>query len=195
MGRPIMLKAEEALLLVIDIQKCFEKAIPDFDLVVKASSFAIRGFKALKIPVLVSEQNPAKLGETVEPLREALGEDYLPFSKFSFSLLKDKAIKEKIEFFERSSLILIGIEAHVCLLQTALDALAEGYKVFVLSDCVSSRFPFLKELALGRMKQEGAIISSLEIALFELLQTAEHPNFKEIQLLIKENSKICNYPK
>lgn len=190
MGIPCVLKANDALLLVIDIQKCFEQVIPDFEILVEFSSMVIKAFKFLEIPVLVSEQNPEKLGETVEPLRRKLGESYQPYSKMSFSLLKELRIKREIKLTKRNSLVMIGLEAHVCLLQTALDALKQGYKVFVLDDCVSSRFSYLKSLALERLRTSGAVISSAEIALFELLETAEHSKFKEVQSLIKTPHKF-----
>ncbi len=187
---PAMLKTSDALLLVIDIQSCFEKVVPDFERLAKASAMVIEAFKILKVPIIVSEQNSEKLGQTVEPIKEVLGKSYQPFNKMSFSLFKDPFIKKEIQSKGRNSLVLIGVETHVCLLQTALDALSAGYMVFVLDDCVSSRFSHLKELALRRLETSGAIISSAEIALFELLITAEHPNFKEIQSLVKNHSQF-----
>ncbi len=193
MTKPAILNSGEALLLVIDVQEAFKKAISDFHQVEKGISLVIKAFKIIQQPIVVSEQNPSKLGLTVESLRKVLGESYRPFPKMSFSLLRDPAIRENIKSSQRRSLLLAGIETHVCVLQTALDALEEGFKVFILADCVSSRFTYLKELALRRMERAGAVITSAEVSLFELLKTAEAPFFKSVQALIKDYSRELNF--
>lgn len=133
----------------------------------------------LGLPVRVTEQYPKGLGRTMPTLIDALGEAYQPIEKTRFSA--EAAMRGS----EIESVLLCGIEAHVCVLQTALDLIDAGFHAFALVDAVDSRSPQNKRLGLERMRQSGAVLVSIETALFELMQDARHPRFKELQGLIK----------
>ncbi len=133
----------------------------------------------LGLPVRVTEQYPKGLGRTMPKLIDALGEAYQPIEKTRFSA------GDAMRGVETESVLLCGIEAHVCVLQTALDLIDAGYHAFTLVDAVDSRSPQNKRLGLERMRQSGAVLLSTETALFELMQDARHPRFKELQGLIK----------
>ena len=109
----------------------------------------------------------------------------MPVKKFSFSCLGNQKFTDQIKALSRKQVILCGIEAHVCIYQTAMDLLDRDYQVSLIADAVSSRTPQNKKIAIDRLGSEGAYISSTEMILFELLKTAKHPNFKEIAKLIK----------
>jgi len=132
--------------------------------------------------MIVTEQK--KLGKTVDEIRELL--DVKPIQKLTFSCLKEKDFVDKLKEINRRVCILIGIEAHICILQTALDLIEEGYTVYVPVDCVGSRNEFDKDVAIQRMIKEGVIPTTAEALIFEILQTAEAEEFKEILKIVKE---------
>jgi len=136
------------------------------------------------VPVLASEQYPQGLGPTVAPLAGLLGDT--PPAKLTFSCSRDDGQRDAIERRGRDQILVTGIEAHVCVLQTALDLLDAGYEVHVPHDAVSSRRPADKEWALHRMAAAGAVITSTESALFELLERCDTADFKKVAKLIKK---------
>ncbi|MDE0019767.1 MAG: isochorismatase family protein [Candidatus Poribacteria bacterium] len=173
------LKPKSAALLLIDAQERIMPAMHDPERALNGMRVAVLAALALDLPVRVTEQYPKGLGRTMPPLIEALGEAYQPIEKTRFSAGTD------MWGGEIESVLLCGIEAHVCVLQTALDLIDAGYHAFALVDAVDSRSARNKSLGLERMRQSGAVLVSTETALFELLQDARHPRFKELQGLIK----------
>lgn len=177
-----LLDRERAALLVVDVQEAFRPAVLDFDQVVAAVSVLARGAAALGVPIIVTEQYPRGLGNTVEELtalEEIAGVE--PLDKVAFSAAR----AEGFDLGGRDQVLLCGIEAHVCVSQTAHDLLAKGLDVHVAGDAVTSRTVANRDLGLNKMERAGAVLTSSETALFEMLGAAGGPEFKAIQGLVK----------
>ena len=175
------LDRERAALVVIDVQEAFAKAVEGFDGLVEQTAILVRGAKVLGLPVLVTEQYPRGLGDTVEPVREALGEAVERLPKTVFSAVR----AEGFDLQGRDQALVCGIETHVCVNQTVHDLLAGGVEVHVAIDAVGSRTAANRELGLRKMENSGVILTSAETALFELLGEAGSDEFKAIQELVK----------
>jgi nicotinamidase-related amidase len=175
------LDPERAALVVIDVQEAFRKALPRFDAVAKASATLVEGAAAIGIPVLVTEQYPKGLGATVPEVAEHLPEGTEPLEKVRFSA----AEADGFELGERDQALVCGIEAHVCVNQTVLDLIDEDVEVHVVADAVGSRTEENRELGLAKMESAGAILTSVEMALFELLGGSDAEAFKKVQALVK----------
>jgi nicotinamidase-related amidase len=176
------LERDRAALVVVDIQEAFRKAVPDFDQVARAGATLIRGAEAMGVPVLVTEQYPKGLGKTAPEVSEHLPEGAAPLEKTVFSA----AEAEGFDLEGRDQAIVCGIETHVCVNQTALDLLAGGTEVHVVEDAVASRFADSKRIGLEKMGGAGAVLTSVETALFELLGRAGTDEFKTVQKLVLE---------
>ena len=177
------IRRESSLALVIDLQ---QKLLPHMEAAGRIESQAvrlIRGCAALSVPLEVTEQYPAGLGQTVEPVAEALGESNRPVAKTSFSAWVDP-IRESVEASGRTTIILMGIETHVCLLQTALDLASAGYLPVVAADATGSRRSADSQPALDRIAGFG-LISTVESILLEMVENADNKAFKAVLPLIK----------
>lgn len=178
------LDASHSLALCIDIQERLFPHIHQHDELADRCVRLIRGLRALDVPIIVTEQYVKGLGQTIPSVREVLG-DHEPLEKMSFSCCGVDAIEARVLGARRHTMILFGIETHVCVLQTALDLLAQGQTVVVVEDCVSSRNPNDKRVAIERMRTGGAIITTMESILFELLRVAGTDTFKTISAIVK----------
>ena len=170
--------------LLIDVQ---ERLFPHMDAhedLLRRTTILLEGLKLLDIPLLVTEQYPKGLGPTLEPLSE-LVKGVSVQEKISFSCCGDPGFIEQLQALDRSLIIVSGIEAHVCVMQTVTDLMDKGYAVAVVADCISSRNTADKEVAVERMRQEGAIITTCESVLFELARVAGTEEFKAISKLVK----------
>lgn len=176
---------ESTLALIIDIQEKLVPVIEYRETLIHNNQILIKGLKTLGIPMVATQQYTKGIGMTVEPIQTAISDDFQYLDKLTFSCYDDEAIQEKIKSFHKKNIIICGIEAHICVLQTVIDCLAEGYKVFVVEDCISSRKGNDKRIALQRMLQEGAFITTYESILFELTRKAGNDQFKIISKLIK----------
>lgn len=176
---------DNCLLVVVDVQEAFRKAIPDFAEIVSRIAMAVRGFQTLGRPVVVTEQYPKGLGRTAEELLLSLGEDAEFVEKTTFSSFGEPAFVSAVENYQARQIILCGIEAHVCVNQTAHDLIDAGYIVHLLVDCTSSRFEHDKRAGIEKMLASGVVLSSMEMVLFEMMRDSRHEKFKEIQALIK----------
>lgn len=185
MAHPRILDIAKAVLVVVDIQEGFRNAIPDFPIVASRASTAVRGFQILGLPVFVTEQYPKGLGPTAEEIRLVLANDSQIFEKTAFSSCGSSPFVDELKDLGVEQVALCGLETHVCVNQTAHDLLDRGFQVHILTDCVCSRFDEDKRAGLAKMQSSGAIPSSIEMALFELMRDARHQQFKEIQALIK----------
>jgi nicotinamidase-related amidase len=174
------LDADRTVLVVIDVQEGFRRAIPDFDHVAKATATLIEGAQAIGVPILITEQYPKGLGETVPEVAEHLPEGTEPLEKVVFSASE----AEGFDLAGRDQALVCGIETHVCVNQTALDLLADGVDVQVAEDAVGSRTEENKRVGLHKMERAGAVMTSVETALFELLGAAGTDEFKRVQKLI-----------
>lgn len=179
-----MLNTKEAVLVMIDFQTCLAEIVDRRGLVIPNAARLVKGCQALEVPVLASVQVPEKLGSLPAELSAALG-DVKPIPKDVFSAVREPAFLLALRQTGAKQVLLAGIEAHVCVFQTGLDLLDAGYTVHVLRDVVFSRTAENHQLALQRLHDAGATISSVEMALFELIRTSAHPQFRTISWLIK----------
>jgi nicotinamidase-related amidase len=171
-----------AALIVIDVQEAFRKAVPEFDSVAAAASTLVRGAEATQVPVIVTEQYPKGLGATDAAITQALPDGVEPLEKICFAAPD----AEGFDLGGRDQALICGIETHVCVSQTALDLLDGGVEVHVAVDAVGSRFEHNKTVGLEKMEQAGAVITSVETALFELVGRAGTDEFKQVQKLVLE---------
>jgi nicotinamidase-related amidase len=172
-------------LLLIDVQERLFPRVERSCEVMLMLQKVIKGFQILKLPIIVTEQYPKGMGGTIEPLKEILEKEQSYFPKTAFSCFKDLNIKKTLQENFITQWVLAGIEAHVCVLQTAKDLLKAGKEVVVLNDAITSRSIYDFSTAIAEMRDCGARISSTETILFELLNSSEAAEFKEIIDLIK----------
>jgi nicotinamidase-related amidase len=166
-------------LVVVDVQEAFRKHVDRFDDVARNAAILVQAARVMEIPVIVTEQYPTGLGTTVDEVAGHL-DGIAPIPKTAFSAAR----AEGFSLTGRDQAIICGIEAHVCVAQTTRDLLEAGVEVHVAADAVSSRTPPNREVGLARMERDGAVISSTETALFELLGAAGSDEFKTIQKLL-----------
>lgn len=185
MLHPKILDCSRAALVIVDFQEAFRSPINDFAQIAARISIAARGFQILNLPIIVTEQYPKGLGKTAEEVSLSLPPDIEIVEKTQFSSCGASRFMEKLRASGATQIVLCGLEAHVCVNQTAHDLLNENFEVHLLTDCVSSRFTPDKETALRKMQGNGVVPSSVEMALFELMRDSKHEQFKEIQNLIK----------
>ena len=179
-----MLSRTAAVLIIIDIQGRLAQVMHNKESLFDNNVKLIQGFKALNLPVMVTEQIPEKLGRTIPELAQEL-EGVNPIAKESFSSWADASFRDHLESLTRRHVILTGIECHVCVYQTALDLIQNGYTVHLVADAVSSRTPENCRIGLDAIKTAGACLTSTEMVLFELLRTATDPKAKEIFKIVK----------
>lgn len=180
-----VLDKTKAALVVIDFQEAFRKSIPDFSLIASRISMAVRGFQILEVPLVVTEQYSKGLGRTAEEILFSLPPEFEFVEKTAFSSCGAQSFKERLQTLNVSQIVLCGIEAHICVNQTAHDLLNEGFQVHLLTDAVASRYAQDKQAGIAKMQMSGVIPSSMEMSLFELMRDSKHEQFKEIQNLIK----------
>jgi nicotinamidase-related amidase len=179
-----MLSQNDCCLVVVDVQGKLAGLMHDKETLFKNIRILIQAAKILDIPILWCQQVPAALGPTIPEIAELLT-DNQPINKSSFSCCGCEEFNSKLEKTGRRQIIICGLETHVCVYQTAADLLANNYEVDVIADAISSRILSNKETGIRRITGEGAKISSTELALFEILKTAEHPQFRQIAKLVK----------
>lgn len=180
----MLLSADQTLLIAVDIQERLLPAIHDGARVQRNTEILLQAAHILRIPALLTEQYPKGLGSTVSQIRTAAGDSPI-LEKMHFSAWRDNATRTHIEAVQRPDVVIAGIEAHVCVLQTALDMAAAGYRVAVAVDAVSSRRPESASVACGRMAAAGISLVTTEMCIFEWLGTASHPAFKTLSGLIR----------
>ena len=174
------LDRDRAALVVVDVQEAFRPAVRGFDAVVGETAKLIQGARALGVPVVVTEQYPKGLGQTVPEIAEHL-DGVAPIEKVCFSAAR----AEGFELDGRDQALICGIEAHVCVSQTAHDLLERGVEVHVARDAVTSRTEENREVGLQKMERSGAIGTSVETARFELVGAAGSDEFTQVQRLVK----------
>ncbi len=178
------IRRENAMLVVVDFQEKLLPAMKGCEELTKRVVKLIKGCRLMGVPAVVTQQYTKGLGKTVREIHEALGE-YEPIEKTSFSALGEPAFIEALEKTDRRSVILTGIESHVCVQQTALDLLERGYHVFLVNDCIASRSNNDKKYAQRRIAESGAVGTTYEAVLFELCMDAGDPIFREISAIVK----------
>lgn len=177
------IRRESAALLIVDIQEGLMPVIPHREKIIGNANKLIKGSRILNIPLLVTEQYPKGLKNTCKEIELPPGQ--LIVEKSCFSCLLSDEINQRLESLKIKSLLIAGVESHVCVLKTALDALDKGYEVHIAADAVGSRTFENKAIALERMRQSGAFIASTEMLLFQMMDSAQNAEFKQISSLIK----------
>lgn len=175
---------QNCCLVVVDIQGKLAQLMHGKQSLFKNIQILIKSAKILNIPIIWCQQCPKSLGPTTPAIAELLA-DNEPIDKAGFSCCSQKQFNSNLIDLGRGQILLCGIETHVCIYQTAVDLHRKGYEVEVIADAVSSRTTENKQIAIDKMAVKGIGISSTEMVIFELLGTAEHPNFKQIAKLVK----------
>jgi len=181
------LKKEDTALVVVDMQEKLMSAMPETE-----SRFAVKNVKTLLeaagllgIPVNVTEQYPKGLGPTIAEIRESAGDGFHPIEKLVFSCARSPEFMDELKGLDRSSILLCGVETHVCVLQTAIDLVNDGYHVFVPADAVVSRKALDWEKGIELMDKAGATVGTTETFLFQLLERAGTDEFRQISKLVR----------
>jgi nicotinamidase-related amidase len=177
------LDRNNACVLVIDVQDRLTPVMWNFAPVEKYCRAMILAARDLGMPVLATEQYPKGLGATLPSIREALGA--APLVKMHFSCGADPAVAKALAATGRKQVIVVGIESHVCVFQTVRDLIDTGYQAFVGADAVTSRFEEHRRIALEQMRKMGAVITSVETSIFDLLHVAGTPEFKRVSALVR----------
>ncbi len=182
LANPLLMTPDNTVLLVIDMQAKLLPWIRFGDKVAWNTRRLLDGAEIFGLPFLGTEQYRQGLGPTIEPLAAKLGEmpDKLHFSSYD-------AVSEKLAELGRPKVLIAGIEAHVCVQQTALDLLSLGYEVYLAVDAIGSRFAADRKFALRRMESSGVTLTTTESALFEWCRVAGTPQFKQISQLVRES--------
>ncbi len=183
-GGSVLIARGNSQLLLVDMQQRLVPAMANATELIAACGNLLRAAGALGIPVLASEQYRKGLGDTIADLMD-LAPGMPRFEKLEFSCYANPALRDALIDAGRPQVILAGIEAHVCVLQTGLELLAGGFQVFVAADAVASRRPESRSLALARLERAGAVPISVEMALFEWLRTAADTDFRNVSRLIR----------
>lgn len=180
----MLVEATTAFLLVIDVQERLLPAVANNVAVERNCAVLLKAASEMEVPAVVSEQYPRGLGKTVPALAELVGDDAI-FAKVEFSCARDLGLMAHIEGLGRKQAILCGLEAHICVLQTALELKRRGFEVFVAVDATGSRADSSKEIARDRMNAAGIAIVTAEMVVFEMMKTAAAPQFKLLSKLIQ----------
>ena len=175
----------KSLLLILDIQDRLALSVPGkvLNRVLKNTSLLVRSANILNIPLVVSEHNPAALGATERTISSNL-KNHNIFEKTSFSAAKSTDIMNAVSSHNRAQIILAGMEAHICVLQTAIDLMSAGYTVFVVEDSICSQRLENYQNALARLRQSHITTTCAESVVFEWLGDSENPHFKAVQDII-----------
>ena len=184
MRHPHLLKREDSVLLIVDVQESFRSNINNFSDLTRNITIMAEAAKILKLPVVVTEQYPQGLGNIVAEISACLGEHKL-FEKSCFSCCGSEPFMSYLEGTGRKQIVVTGIEAHVCINQTVHDLMEAGYQVHLVTDAISSRSQKNRETGIEKMLKSGAIPSSVETSLFEMLVEANTETFKAVQRLVK----------
>jgi nicotinamidase-related amidase len=184
MNVPAALNTESTALLLIDFQERLFLAMHDKEKLLRNVVKLIKGAKVLEIPIILTEQYPKGLGPTIPEVKELLT-DIKAIEKVCFSCCDEASFNKALASLKRRQVLIAGIEAHICVYQTAMALARAGYEVQVVGDCVSSRDPENKLAALFKMGAAGISPTTTEMALFELLKVAKGDKFKQISSIVK----------
>mmetsp|Transcript_13833 Transcript_13833/g.30117 ORF Transcript_13833/g.30117 Transcript_13833/m.30117 type:complete len:264 (+) Transcript_13833:135-926(+) len=189
------LSPSNTALLVCDVQERFRPLIHKMETVVNTTKFMTSVAKELNFPIVVTQQYTKVFGPTIPDAfadPKDIGTSLVPvFDKKKFSMLTEEC-SQHLTSLNKTSFLLVGIEAHVCLQQTALDLLEQGHDVHIIADGVSSQQSYDREMALRRMESCGAWLTTAQSAAFMLMGSADHPNFKAVSKLVKDHMALKN---
>jgi len=176
------LEKEKSQFLMVDVQEKLFPYIVGGEIIAKKITILIEGLKALEVPIMAAQQYPKGLGNTIEQLRPYFSEYH---DKTTFSCCGNEALVKELHERDSKNVIIAGIEAHICVLQTVIDLIEFGFQPIVVADAIGSRTRSDYEIALERMKYEGAILTTVESILFELCYQAGSDAFRTISRLVK----------
>ncbi len=176
---------EDTMAIIIDFQERLVPAIYNNEQLIKNNQILIQGLNALNIPMVVTQQYTKGIGMTVEEIKCNFLDEFEYFDKVTFSCVDDEQILSKVQEIDKKNIIVCGVEAHVCVLQTVIDLKEKGYNVILVQDCIGSRKENDKLIGIERAANEGAVISTYESILFELTRKAGNDTFKTISKLVK----------
>lgn len=179
-----LLSRENSTLVIVDAQEVFLKPIKVRDLIVENLQLLVQVAKRLEVPIIATTQNAEKLGALTPELTELIG-DTPVVDKLCFSCMASEAFAQNLQATGRSQVVLVGIEAHICVMQTALDMLKAGYMVHVPYDAVASRLKRDWKYALLRLSSSGAVVSTVESVIYEWLYEAGTDSFRAVLPLLK----------
>jgi isochorismate hydrolase len=179
-----MLVKEDTGLVIIDVQGKLARIVNESEKLVSNLVKLIRGCQLLSIPIIWAEQNPKGLGSTIPELEQLL-QHLKPIEKYSFNAFDNETFRNAIIDSEKKQWLICGIEAHICVYQTALGLLSNHFEVEVVTDCVSSRSKDSCKLALKKLQNKGAQLTNIEMCLYELVKDSRQEIFKQILTLIK----------
>jgi len=184
MGTPAVLNADNTFLVLVDFQERLFPVMHDREELLRNVLKLVQGAKVLEIPIVLTEQYPKGLGPTLPEIQELLPE-IKPIEKVCFNCCDEGAFGRALDSLKRKQVLIAGIEAHICVYQTAMALFRSGYEVQVVVDCVSSREPENKRVSLFKMGAAGVSPTTVEMALFELLKVARGDKFKQISDIVK----------
>ena len=177
----MLISKTDSSLLIIDVQERLAPTMHDVRRVLDGCSKLLKGAGILGVPAIITEQYPKGLGPSMFDIRDAAPETAVYFEKTSFSAFREEGFAERLNALGRKQVVIAGVEEHVCVFQTAVDLKNAGFDVFVVTDACGCRFPENEHIALARLQREGISPVSVEMVLFEWLEKAGSPEFKEIQ--------------
>src|SRR5690625_2088775 len=179
-----MLNKSNTGLIIVDVQGKLASVVHESEKVIENIITLIKGAEIIELPIIWLEQYPKGLGPTIYEINVQI-KGQLPIEKMTFSAYKNEAFKQALEETDCTSFLLTGIESHVCAYQTGADLLANNYNIEIVEDAVSSRTKQNKEIGIKKLNSLGAKSTTIEMSLFELMETADYPHFKKISSLIK----------
>jgi len=180
-----MLKVDDTALMLIDYQEKLAQVMHERESLQQKMVQLVKGMQLLQIPIVWLEQYPKGLGRTVQNVKHLLDSKQEAVSKMEFSVCDSSNVQAKLDELGKDTYLIAGIEAHICVYQTVQQLIEQGKHVEYIQDAISSRTAENKQIAMQKMNLLGAYPSSVEMALFELIKTAEHMKFKDISQLIK----------
>ncbi len=184
MSKAGLISKERAVLVIIDVQERLFSHMAEKERLLENLAKMIRFAEIMKIPILLTEQYSKGLGETIPEIRKLIPQ-IQPIEKVEFSCMESRKFKESLAKLGAKTLIITGIEAHICVTQTAIEALDAGFRVCVVSDAVSSRNLEDKAISLKRLRHYGVAVVSTEMLMYELLKKAGTPEFKKALELVR----------
>jgi nicotinamidase-related amidase len=179
-----MLNVESTAAVIIDVQGKLWNVMYEKETLLENLQKLVKGIQVIGIPIILTEQNPEGLGPTMPELMQLMP-SVKPIPKFCFNCHHEENFEQVVRELNRGQILVCGIESHICVYQTALDLLNHGYEVQVIADAVSSRVASNRDITLMRLQSEGARLTTVEMVLYELLQTADNPKFKEMLKVVK----------
>jgi len=180
-----MLNIDDSVLVVIDVQGRLATLMHDHQSLFHNIERFIKAFRVLQLPILWTEQAPDKIGPTVPAIHDLLFPLSKPIEKRSFSAWGCEEFVSHLRATKRRQVVIVGIEAHVCVYQTASDLQTHGFEVFIVADGISSRSPLNTQITLDRMRHEDMTVMVGESVVCELIRTSNHPKFKDVMVHIK----------